>query len=264
MRRLSHALIPLLLAACASNAAPTPAETAGATRRAPTTGQELLEQMHAAYSGTWYRTLTFVQRTSFPNGPAETWYEAGAIPGKLRIDIAPLDSMNATMYVGDSAYTFRRGRLVNARKDRNLLMTLGFDVYGQPTATTAAQVAEQGVDLSRIHQGAWQGRPVWIVGAAAGDTTSNQFWVDAERMLFVRLLQKLPGQNNQTALLDVEFNKYQRLGGGWIAPEVIIRINGREIMREEYSDMRADVELPADLYTTTEYRRPGWVAASVH
>jgi hypothetical protein len=264
LRRHPHALLLLLLAACASNPSPTPAESAGATRRAPTTGQELLEQMHAAYSGTWYRTLTFVQRTSFPNRPAETWYEAGAIPGKLRIDIAPLDSMNATMYVGDSAYTFRRGRLVNARKDRNLLMTLGFDVYGQPTATTAAQVAEQGVDLSRIHQGTWQGRPVWIVGAAAGDTTSNQFWVDAERMLFVRLLQKLPGQNNQAALLDVEFNKYQRLGGGWIAPEVIIRVNGREIMREEYSDMRADAELPADLYTTTEYRRPGWVAASVH
>ncbi|HEU4829996.1 MAG TPA: hypothetical protein VFT04_12445 [Gemmatimonadales bacterium] len=263
MRRLPQLLIPLALAACASNPTPTPPEAAGATRRAPTSGEELLEQMHATYSGTWYRTLTFVQRTSFPNRPAETWYEAGAIPGKLRIDIAPIDSMNATMYVGDSAYTFRRGRLVNSRKDRNLLMTLGFDVYGQPPATTAAQVAEQGVDLSRIQQGTWQGRPVWIVGAAAGDTTSSQFWVDAERMLFVRLIQKVTGQNNQGAMLDVEFNKYQRLSGGWIAPEVVIRINGREIMREEYRDMRADVDLPPDLYTTTEYRRPGWVDASV-
>ena len=263
MRRLAQLLLPLALTACASNPATPPPEAAGAARRAPATGEELLEQMHAMYSSTWYRTLTFVQRTSFPNRPAETWYEAGAIPGKLRIDIAPLDSMNATMYVGDSAYTFRRGRLANARKDRNLLMTLGFDVYGQPPATTAAQVAEQGVNLSQIHQGTWQGRPVWIVGAAAGDTSSSQFWVDAERMLFVRLLQKLPGQNNQPAMLDVEFNRYQRLGGGWIAPEVIIRVNGREVMREEYSDMRADVVLPADLYLTDEYRRPGWVDDAV-
>ena len=259
MRRIAPALLALSLAACATNPTNPPPETQGRARTAPASGQQLLEQMHGAHSGTWYRTLTFVQRTTFPNRPAETWYEAGAIPGRLRIDIAPLDSMNATLYVGDSAFVFRRGQRVNARKDRNLLMTLGFDVYGQPPATTAAQLTEQGVDLSRIHQGSWQGRPVWIVGAVAGDTTSNQFWVDAERMLFVRLLQKLPGQNNQTAALDVEFNKYQRLGGGWIAPEVIIRINGREIMREEYSDMRADVELPADLYTTTEYRRPTWV-----
>lgn len=253
----------LLLAACASNPSSTPPELAGAARRAPANGEELVAQMHAAYAGTWYRTLTFVQQTSFPNRPTETWYEAGAIPGKLRIDIAPIDSMNATMYVGDSAFTFRRGQRVNARKDRNLLMTLGFDVYGQPPATTAAQLVEQGMDLGKIHQGTWQGRPVWIVGAAQGDTASNQFWVDTERLLFVRLIERMPGQNNQTALLDVEFNKYQRLGGGWIAPEVIIRVNGREVMREVYSDMRADVELPADLYTTTEYRRPGWVSATV-
>jgi hypothetical protein len=263
LHRIPVAILVLVLAACASNPATPPPDTTAAARRAPSTGRELIESMHAAHSRTWYRTLTFVQRTSFPDRPPQTWYEAGAIPGKLRIDIAPIDSGNATMYVGDSAYTFRRGQRVNVRKDRNLLMTLGFDVYGQLPATTAAQLTEQGVDLSRIHQGTWQGRPVWVVGAASGDTTSNQFWVDAERLLFVRLLQRLPGQNNQPAALDVEFNRYQRLGGGWIAPEVVIRINGREIMREEYSDMRADVPLPADLYTTTEYRRPGWVDASV-
>jgi hypothetical protein len=30
-------------------------------------------------------------------------------------------------------------------------------------------------------------------------------------------------------------------------------------MREEYSDMRADVALDPELFGTTEYRRPGWV-----
>ena len=57
--------------------------------------------MHERYAGKWYHNLTFMQTTTFPDQPAETWYEAGTIPGKLRIDIAPLDSMNAFMFVGD-------------------------------------------------------------------------------------------------------------------------------------------------------------------
>ena len=110
---------------------------------APTSGEELVRQMHAQYSGKWYRNLTFVQTTTFPDKPAETWYEAGTIPGKLRIDMAPLDSMNAFMYVGDSAIVFKGGKRLVAHEDRNLLMTLGFDVYGQPPETTIAQLSAQ-------------------------------------------------------------------------------------------------------------------------
>src|SRR5215204_572090 len=108
--------------------------------------------------------------------PAETWYEAGEVPGKLRIDIAPLDSMNAFIYLGDSAIVFKGGKRVAAREDRNLLMTLGFDVYGQPPQTTIAQLKAAQVDLSKIREDSWRGTKVWVVGAEKGDTTTNQFW----------------------------------------------------------------------------------------
>ena len=81
----------------------------------PRSGEELVRQMHARYAGKWYRNLTFIQTTSYPDRPVETWYEAGTVPGKLRIDIAPLDSMNAFMYVGDSAIVFKGGKRVSAR-----------------------------------------------------------------------------------------------------------------------------------------------------
>ena len=48
-----------------------------------------------------------MQTTTFPDRPAETWYEAGTIPGKLRIDIAPLDSMTAILFLGDSTIVFK-------------------------------------------------------------------------------------------------------------------------------------------------------------
>jgi len=249
----------IAVAGCTSASSSGGTHGAAAAPAPLTSGDAVVRAMHDAHSRTWYRTLTFVQRTSFPDRPAQTWYEAAAFPGKLRIDIAPIDSANATMYVGDSIYVFRGGRRVAARPDRNLLLTLGFDVYGQAPETTIAQLREQGVDLTRVHATTWQGRPATVVGAAEGDSTSNQFWVDTERMLFVRLIESVPAQSGGRSRLDIEFNRYQRLGGGWIAPEVIIRRDGTEIMREEYSDMRADVALDPGLFGTTEYRKPGWV-----
>ena len=226
------------------------------TDNAPRSGEELVRQMHDRYAGKWYHNLTFVQTTTFPDRPAETWYEAGTIPGKLRIDIAPLDSMNAFMYVGDSAIIIKGGKRVDARADRNLLMTLGFDVYGQPTETTIEQLKAQSVDLSKIREDSWKGTKVWVVGADKGDTTTNQFWIEQKRLLFVRLIESHPPN-----ILDITFENYQPLAMAWVAPTCVIKVNGKEVQREAYKDMRADVKLQPDLYDTKTYHRALWIEA---
>jgi hypothetical protein len=232
---------------------------------APKTGVDLVRQMHARYAGKWYRTITFVQTTSFPDRPAETWYEAGTIPGKLRIDVAPTDSMRAILFLGDSTIVFKGGKRVAARQDRNLLMTLGFDVYGQAPDTTIAQLEAAGVDLKKIREDRWNGTKVWVVGAERGDTTSTQFWIDQERLLFVRLIEGRKNPKDPQApanLLDVTFEKYQPLGKGWVAPEVVIKFDGKEVQRESYRDIRADVPLQPDLYDTETYHKARWIPAS--
>ena len=229
---------------------------------APKTGQDLVRQMHARYAGKWYKTITFVQTTAHPDRPTETWYEAGTIPGKLRIDVAPTDSMKAIMFVGDSTVVFHGGKRAGARQGRNLLMTLGFDVYGQAPDTTIAQLEAEGIDLSKLHADTWQGTPVWVVGAERGDTATSQFWIEQDRLLFVRLIEveKDPKQPQGPAdLLDVTFEKYQRLDGGWVAPEVVIKVNGKEVQRETYRDIRADVPLQANLYDTETYHKAEWI-----
>lgn len=232
-------------------AAPLAAQT-------PRTGEQLLARMHDRYAGKWYRTLTFTQRTVRPGRPDQTWYEAAVIPGRLRIDVAPVDSANAFMFVGDSVYSFRSGQARPPRRDRNLLMTLGFDVYGQPVATTVTQLRAEGVDLSKLRSGTWQGKPVWIVGAAEGDSLSNQFWVEKERLLFVRLLQQVPTQSGK-GLLEAQFNQYRPLGGGWIAMNVIAMMDGKTVQEEDYSNVQADMPLPDSLYRTGSYVRPAWI-----
>jgi hypothetical protein len=234
------------------------------THGAPKSGEELVRQMHDRYAGKWYHTLTFVQTTSFPDHPSETWYEAGTIPGKLRIDMAPLDSMNAFVYVGDSAIIFKGGKRVAAQEDRNLLMTLGFDVYGQPPETTIEQLKGRSMDLSKIREDSWNGTKVWVVGAEKGDTATNQFWIEQKRLLFVRLIEAHPNKKNPAAppnVLDITFENYQPLAKAWVAPKCVIKLNGKEVQREAYRDVRADVKLQPDLYDTEAYHKAEWIEA---
>jgi hypothetical protein len=233
-----------------------------ATHVAPKSGEDLVRQMHDRYADKWYHNLTFVQTTIYPDKPAETWYEAGTIPGKLRIDVAPIDSMNTFMYVGDSVFVFQGGKRVAAQQDRNLLMTLGFDVYGQPTETTIRQLREQSVDLARIHEDSWRGKKVWVVGAEKGDTAANQFWIEQDRLLFVRLIESHASRKNPQApptLLDITFEDYRPLGNAWVAPRCVIKADGKEVQREDYRDIRADVKLQPDLYDPTRWHKPEWI-----
>lgn len=224
----------------------------------PADGRALLQEMHQRYRGKWYRTLTFVQTTTdLRAGTVETWYEAAVIPGRLRIDIAPLDSGRAILFRNDSLYQFGGGVIKAQVPFVHPLMVLGFDVYADPPERTAGKLEQLGFDLSRIREDTWQGRPVYVVGAAAGDSSSRQFWVDRERLLFVRMVE--PARSGNGNIVETQFNRYQPLGQGWIAIEVLFNLNGKTVTKEEYADVRGDVTLPEELFEPARFGRPGWV-----
>jgi hypothetical protein len=267
--RLLRAL-PLLALACAPSAsepaagsAPAPHQAAAAGPAAFRTGEALIEAMHSMYAGKWYKTLTFVQKRSFANGRVETWYEAGAMPGRLRIDIAPIDSGNTIVFKYDTVYQFRGGKLLSSRPQTHSLMVLGFDVYHVPASETAAKLRAEKFDLAKLHETEWQGRPTYVVGAAPGDTTSNQFWIDKERLVFVRMFERLPANPQNAAseppLQEVQFNRYEKAGNGWVSPEVVFNVNGKRFLLEEYSDVRVDVPLDESLWDVKRYQRPTWM-----
>ncbi len=220
----------------------------------PKTGEELIRDMHQKYAGKWYQTLTFTQKTTDAEGTVEPWFEAARIPGYLRIDIMPIDSSKAILFRKDSLYVFDQAALKVSRPFVHPLMVLGFDVYADPPETTIKKLSDLKFDLSKLHTDTWQGKPVYVVGADSGDVKTNQFWVDQENLLFVRMIQA--GQNGST--LETQFNKYQRLGNGWVSPEVIFMRDGKMVTSEEYSDIRSDVTLPDELFATT-YGKPDWV-----
>ena len=247
-RRLLVAVGSVLAAACAAE---PPIESA----------EDLVRAMHARYDGKWYETLTFVQTASFYGEDGtltqdQIWYEAARVPGRLRIDFAPLENGRTAVYANDSVYQFRDGELATSGPGLNALLVLGFDVYRQPTVRTVEQLETLNFDLSTFRTDEWQGRSVFVVGADAGDEHSAQFWVDQERLLFVRLLQPAGPGGERTQ--EIQFNQYEPLGGGWIAPEVVFMTDGVMTMREVYRDVRANMELGAGLFDVETWRPVAW------
>ena len=246
------------LAACRTPAASTtsPSPAATAVRTSYATGEDVIAAMRAKYDGKWYPTLTFVQKTSRLVGEkwnVQTWYEAMSIPGRLRIDFEPVSAGNGVLYVRDSAFTVTNGRALRGQPSINPLLLLGFDVYANTPARTSALLRREGYDLSRVAVDTFQGRQMIVVGAKpAGKVIRKQFWIDAERLYFVRSID--PAPRDSTKVQDVRFVNYQRQGDAWIAPRVEIHTDGKLVFYEDYSDIKANVQLDDALFDPTKWK----------
>jgi hypothetical protein len=219
-------------------------------------GAALLKAMHDRYANDWYETLTFKQDsiTHNPDGTDKTeiWYEALMLPGKLRIDIGQPNSGNGTLVADNKLTRFQNNQVTSSRPFVHMLLVLGFDVYRQPPETTIDEVNKQGFDLSKLHEDSWEGRPVYVVGADMGDLKSKQFWVDRERLLFVRLIQ--PDEHDQAKIHDSRFGDYRRLSTGCVAARVDFYVDGRNMFSETYSDIKENPKLDPALFDAQQFK----------
>lgn len=219
-------------------------------------GAAVLRAMHDRYANNWYDTLTFQQDSITHNSDGtnktEIWYEALMLPGKLRIDIGQPHSGNGMVVADNSLTRFQNNEVTSSRPFVHMLLVLGFDVYRQNPETTVEEVKGQGFDLSKVHEDTWEGRPVYVVGADKGDLRSRQFWVEKERLLFVRLIQ--PDEREQSKLHDSRFNDYRQLSVGLVAARVDFCVNGRNVFSEVYSDIKVNPKLDPALFDAKQFK----------
>jgi outer membrane lipoprotein-sorting protein len=225
-----------------------------------TSTEQLIQAMQSKYAKSWYKTATFVQKTTNidkdGNKKVETWYEAMMLPGSLRIDFTPTKDGNGILFTNGQIYSFKNGKVDSNRPFVHPLMVLGFDIYGLPQADVMEKLKGLKFDLSIFREDMWQGRPVYVVGAKQGDLHSFQFWIDQKNLYFVRMLH--PNGRDQSQTTEIQFNKYEKLGGGWMSPEVIFKVDGKVTTTEEYSDLRANVKLPDKLFDPESFATVHW------
>jgi hypothetical protein len=223
----------------------------------PADGDAIIRAMHDKYAKTWYRTLSFTQQTTLRTRAdtmaVETWKERAVVPGHLRIDVERAAGNLAVVYAGDSLFVWRRDSILTRAATRNILLVIGFDVYRQAPETTLAVLKAEHFPMTPVREDVWQGRPVYVIGAAAGDLHSHQLWIDKERLLFVRGIQ--PDDRDSARTTDFRFDNYVKVSGGWLSETVEAYTDGKLVQREAYSDVRTNVPIDPQIFVPP-VRRP--------
>jgi hypothetical protein len=242
------------------NSAPAPSRAGTippATAVAIGTSPTLIRALHDRYASSWFHALTFTQKTTvrLPSGGeiVQTYYESAQVPGRLRID-TDLQSKSGILFTRDSSFRFSAGKLVGTDTLLNQLLVLGFDIYAQPVTRTESMLRRLGFDLNRFHESTWQGKPVYVVGATRGDTTSKQFYIDRDRLLFLRVIE-----NSPRGRIDTRYSDYVQYGGGWVATQVEQYVNGKRSVLERYSGVRVNPAISDALFDPKQWSTaPHW------
>src|SRR5579862_2256407 len=219
--------------------------------------EKVLHQMYDRYSGKWYRTFTFVQKTeNFRNDSlvkTSTWYEAVMFPDKFRIDFGDLKNGDAVIFAHDSAFNFHAGVLKSRNADHNDLTFLLGGLYFYPFVKSIEQVKALHYDLSKFHTDRWNNKPVYVIGANTNDEKVNQLWVDKEKLVLVRFIKYDENRKEEGILAD-----QQKFAGGWSETKATFYINGKLVQKEYYRQCTANGNIDAALFEPAEFGKVHW------
>ncbi len=254
------ALLALLLIAVAGCSAtiqpaeePTPEVTAGPALES---SRDMIRAMHDRYAGNWYSSLRFAQSNTFytqSGGEQKSrWIETLSVPGKLRIDFEPLSSKSGLLILNNRVTTFDNGKRVDTRRAIQGILTLTADVYAIPAEVTIRRLDSLKIDLDKFRTDKLDKKRVYVVGADAGDLESNQIWIDANRMLLVRLIQR-EKRGDRTIVTDTRVGGYKDIDGFPVAHEYVSMRDGKPYFREVYEDVRVNAELPPGIFDPSRW-----------
>lgn len=260
MRKYSRGLmagLAVITAACSAAIPPaeepTPEEAPAAS---VSSARDLVTEMHDRYSGKWYRTLRFNQTNTFytSSGKEEQshWVQHLSVPGRLRIDFEPLSSKSGMLILNNRVTTFDNGRRVDTRRSIQAVLTLTADIYAIPVSVTMRRLDSLRIDLDKFRTDKLDKKKVYVIGAEDGDLESNQVWIDAERLVLVRLIQK-ENRGERTVVTDTRVGEYKEIDGFLIAHEFVSMRDGKPYFREQYEKVKVNGDLPDGIFDPSRW-----------
>ena len=237
----------------------------------PSSGADVVARMHARWSGRWVTTLTFTQQNSrlTRDGREDpsTWLVWRQAPGRQRIEFLPAAVLavnpsapateNGAVYADGRVTTITAGVAARAQEQLDPVLLFTADLYAQPVAESVKQLTTFGVDLTTVRRDSFETRAVWVVGAAAGDLTRPQLWVDAARWTVLRAVDRpaaTPG-GRVSAATEYRFRDHRDVGGAPLPHEIVVLRDGQRVVRQRWTQVRADAPLDPALFDPAQWRR---------
>jgi hypothetical protein len=222
-----------------------------------TSTESLLKEMHNRYHGKFYRHITFVQLNKiFRDGAqigSSVWYEAFEYPGKLRVDYGPTVGKDGYIFIHDSIYYFKDGMMERKEKKINESMLLQGDIYCLPIPTIIEKLKALGYDITKFREDKWNDKSVYVIGAALGDDTTRQFWIDRQFMYLVRHIT-----NENGLVQEIHFSEHEAKGKFYIEDEVKIMESGKVVKTERYAEVNPDIVLPDAVFDPNQWGKVHW------
>jgi len=249
------AFVPLLLllgAAC--HRGPGAAEPAVPATERITTATDVLRRVVAAHADA-PRTATFTQVNTVVLASGNITQRQRVLvqaPGWMRTDYLPLTNGRGAIHAGARAITFERGRRAGALDDRNPQLFLGYSIFHMSPEESQQALESLGIRTTALRQTTFEGAEAWVIGAAAGDTTTNQVWFDAVRWVPVRVIQS-ERRANGMVVADTRFS-------GHAAPHptvpraIEVYRDGRRALRSTIEELRIGIPVPPTAFDTTALR----------
>jgi len=244
-----------LLAGCAAKPTVQPVPETAKAPPAPD-GRTVITAMYDRYIGKWYMTLTFKQNVRIigqrGRETRQVWNHYLTLPGRQRIDYLPLSTKSGVLYADGMLYSYANGKQDNSRTGWHPLLVLTGDVYTQLPDTTAMQLDSLGFDLSIARRDSLEGKDMWVVGAQAGDSTSSQFWVDADSLLVRRVLVG-EVRAGRTTVNETRYLNYKNVAGYPVAFSMRSYRDGRLYFRGESTNVKEGERLPVELFESQNW-----------
>ncbi|HZK77760.1 MAG TPA: hypothetical protein VFC35_02550, partial [Gemmatimonadaceae bacterium] len=213
--------------------------------------RELLTEMHDRYAGNWYRTLRFSQANTFytqSGGEQKSrWVENLSVPGRLRIDFEPLSSKSGLLILNNRVTTFDNGKRIDTRRSMQGILTLTADVYAIPPAVTARRLDSLAIDLAKFREDKLDKKRVYVIGGDKDDLESSQVWIDADKLLLVRLIQR-EKRGDRSIVTDTHIGQYKEIDGFQVAHEFVSLRDGKPYFKEVYENVRVNEPIPASVF----------------
>lgn len=207
-----------------------------------THAQDIVQQMYTKYAKNFRKSLSFVQQTATYRNDSliktTTWYEVLIYPDKLRIDIDKPADGNAIFFVNDSVYRAQNGQVKNiGYQPHDLLFVLG-GMYSFPLDKVYPKLKAIGYNTDKSFETIWKGRKVIVTGTDKEEIESNQFWVDKEKLVTLRILNNKDGQKTETICAD-----YIPLGANLCETSIEFYINGKLRQTEKYAEIKENIKV---------------------
>ncbi len=211
-------------------------------------GKDVIEAMHQTYKQAPCKLYTFSQKnTHYKNdsiiGHSE-WHEYIEFPDKFRIDFGKTEDGNFIIFKNDSSYRYRNHQLKKTDFDSNILLLLLGGMYYRELPDVVSRLQKEHYNTEVFSTQKWHKQTVYVIGAAKGDTLSNQIWVDKKTLRVIRIIEKMDADS----YMDMTFDAFQKSCNGYTETKVTFKRNGKTEQVEEYYNISAHDTLPAEVF----------------